>query len=44
MTAQEYAFIVTAVIGSLAAIGVVAARNVVHAALYLLVALARRSR
>ena len=39
MSAQEYAFTVTAVIGSLAAIGVVASRNVVHAALYLLVAL-----
>ena len=39
MSAQEYAFTVTAVIGSLAAIGVVGSRNVVHAALYLLVAL-----
>jgi NADH-quinone oxidoreductase subunit J len=39
VTSQEYAFIVTATIGSAAAIGVVAARNVVHAALYLLVAL-----
>jgi NADH-quinone oxidoreductase subunit J len=39
VTAQEYAFLVTAVIGSLAAVGVVTARNVVHAALYLVVAL-----
>jgi len=39
VTGQEYAFTVTAVVGSLAAIGVVASRNVVHAALYLLVAL-----
>ncbi len=39
MTAQEYAFCVMAVIGGLAAIGVVAARNVVHAALYLVVTL-----
>ena len=34
MTAQEYAFLVVAVVGSLAAIAVVTARNVVHAALY----------
>jgi NADH-quinone oxidoreductase subunit J len=40
VTAQEYAFIVTALIGSLSAVGVVTARNVVHAALYLVVALA----
>ena len=40
MTAQEYAFLVVAVVGSLAAIAVVTARNVVHAALYLVVALA----
>ena len=40
MTAQEYAFVVLAVIGSLAAIAVVTARNVVHAALYLVVTLA----
>jgi NADH-quinone oxidoreductase subunit J len=39
MTAQEYAFVVLAVIGSLAAIAVVTARNVVHAALYLVVTL-----
>ena len=40
MTAQEYAFLVVAVVGSLAAIAVVTARNVVHAALYLVVTLA----
>ncbi len=40
MTAQEYAFAVVAVVGSLAAVAVVTARNVVHAALYLVVALA----
>ena len=40
MTAQEYAFMVVAVIGGLAAVAVVTARNVVHAALYLVVALA----
>ena len=40
MTSQEYAFIVTAVLGTLAAVGTVTARNVVHAALYLVVALA----
>ena len=40
MSAQEYAFIVVAVIGSLAAISVVMARNVVHAALFLVIALA----
>jgi NADH-quinone oxidoreductase subunit J len=40
VTAQEYAFVVTAAIGSLAGVGVVTARNVVHAALYLVVALA----
>jgi NADH-quinone oxidoreductase subunit J len=39
VTAQEYAFCVMAVIGGLASIGVVAARNVVHAALYLVVTL-----
>jgi NADH-quinone oxidoreductase subunit J len=39
VSAQEYAFLVTAVVGSFAAIGVVGSRNVVHAALYLLVAL-----
>ena len=39
MTAQEYAFTVLAVIGSLAAVAVVTARNVVHAALYLVVTL-----
>ena len=40
MTAQEYAFMVTAVLGSVAAVGTVTARNVVHAALYLVIALA----
>jgi NADH-quinone oxidoreductase subunit J len=39
VTAQEYAFIVIAVVGSVSAIAVVTARNVVHAALYLMVAL-----
>jgi NADH-quinone oxidoreductase subunit J len=39
VTAQEYAFVVLAVIGSLAAIRLVTARNVVHAALYLVVTL-----
>lgn len=39
MTAQEYAFAVIAAIGSISAIAVVTARNVVHAALYLVVAL-----
>jgi NADH-quinone oxidoreductase subunit J len=40
VTSQEYAFVVTAVLGGLAAVGTVTARNVVHAALYLVVALA----
>jgi NADH-quinone oxidoreductase subunit J len=40
VTAQEYAFTVLAVVGSIAAVAVVTARNVVHAALYLVVALA----
>jgi NADH-quinone oxidoreductase subunit J len=40
VTAQEYAFVVVAVVGSLAAIAVVTARNVVHAALYLVISLA----
>jgi NADH-quinone oxidoreductase subunit J len=39
VTAEEYAFTVLAVVGSIAAIAVVTARNVVHAALYLVVAL-----
>lgn len=39
MTAQEYAFLVVATIGSISGIAVVTARNVVHAALYLVVAL-----
>jgi NADH-quinone oxidoreductase subunit J len=40
VSAQEYAFVVVAVIGSLAGISVVLARNVVHAALFLVIALA----
>ena len=40
VTAQEYAFIVVAVIGSISAVAVVTAHNVVHAALYLVVTLA----
>ncbi len=39
MSAQEYAFTVLAVVGGLSAIAVVTARNVVHAALYLVVTL-----
>jgi NADH-quinone oxidoreductase subunit J len=39
VSAQEYAFCVLAVIGSLSAVAVVTARNVVHAALYLVVTL-----
>ncbi len=39
MTAQEYAFLVLAAVGSVSAIAVVTARNVVHAALYLVVTL-----
>ncbi|MGZ8614453.1 MAG: NADH-quinone oxidoreductase subunit J family protein [Actinomycetota bacterium] len=39
MSSQEYAFLVLAVVGGLSAIAVVTARNVVHAALYLVVAL-----
>ncbi len=39
MSAQEYAFCVLAVVGSLSAVAVVTARNVVHAALYLVVSL-----
>ena len=39
MSAQEYAFAVVAAVGSISAIAVVTARNVVHAALYLVVAL-----
>ena len=40
MTGQEAAFLILAVIGGLAALLVVTSRNVVHAALYLVVALA----
>jgi len=39
MSAQEYAFCVLAVVGGLSAIAVVTVRNVVHAALYLVVSL-----
>ncbi|HET6713158.1 MAG TPA: NADH-quinone oxidoreductase subunit J [Actinomycetota bacterium] len=39
MSAQEYAFLVLAVVGGLSAIAVVTATNVVHAALYLVVSL-----
>ena len=39
MSAQEYAFLVLAVVGSLSAIAVVTSTNVVHAALYLVVSL-----
>jgi NADH-quinone oxidoreductase subunit J len=39
LSAQEYAFCVLAVVGSLSAVAVVTARNVVHAALYLVVSL-----
>lgn len=40
MSSQEYAFAVLAVVGVVAAIRLVTARNVVHAALYLVVTLA----
>ena len=40
MNAHEYAFVAVATIGSIAAVAVVTARNVVHAALYLVVTLA----
>jgi len=39
VSAQEYAFTVLAVVGSIGAVAVVTARNVVHAALYLVVTL-----
>jgi NADH-quinone oxidoreductase subunit J len=39
VTGQEYAFLVIAVVGSISAVAVVTARNVVHAALYLVVTL-----
>jgi NADH-quinone oxidoreductase subunit J len=39
MKAQEYAFLVLAAVGGVSAIAVVTARNVVHAALYLVVTL-----
>ena len=40
MSAPEYAFLVLATVGSVSAVAVVTARNVIHAALYLVVALA----
>lgn len=40
MTAQEWVFTVLAVVGTVAALRLVTARNVVHAALYLVVTLA----
>jgi NADH-quinone oxidoreductase subunit J len=40
MSAQEYAFVVLALVGTVAAFRLVTARNVVHAALYLVVTLA----
>jgi NADH-quinone oxidoreductase subunit J len=40
MTGHEYAFILLALIGTVAALRVVTARNVVHAALYLVLTLA----
>jgi NADH-quinone oxidoreductase subunit J len=40
VNAHEYAFVAVATIGSIAAVAVVTARNVVHAALYLVVTLA----
>jgi NADH-quinone oxidoreductase subunit J len=40
VTGQEYAFAVLAVVGTVAAVRLVTARNVVHAALYLVVTLA----
>jgi NADH-quinone oxidoreductase subunit J len=40
MSAQEYAFVVLALLGSVSAVRMVTARNVVHAALYLVVTLA----
>ena len=39
MSAQEYAFVVLALVGTLSAFRLVTARNVVHAALYLVVTL-----
>ena len=40
MSAQEYAFVVLALVGTVAAVRLVTAKNVVHAALYLVVTLA----
>ena len=40
MTGQEVAFLILALVGGLAGLLVVTSRNIVHAALYLVVALA----
>jgi NADH-quinone oxidoreductase subunit J len=40
LSAQEYAFAVLAIMGAVSALAVVTARNVVHAALYLVITLA----
>ena len=40
MSGQEYAFVVVALVGTVSAVRLVTARNVVHAALYLVVTLA----
>ncbi len=40
MTGQEYAFVVLALVGTVGAVRLVTAKNVVHAALYLVVTLA----
>ncbi len=40
MSSQEYAFVVLALVGTVAAVRLVTAKNVVHAALYLVVTLA----
>jgi len=40
MSAQEYAFVVLALVGTVAAVRLVTAKNVMHAALYLVVTLA----
>jgi NADH-quinone oxidoreductase subunit J len=40
MTGQEIAFLILAVLGGIGGLGVVTTRNIVHAALYLVVALA----
>src|SRR5438309_1473557 len=40
MTTQKYTFIILTIIGSISTVAVVTTRNIVHAALYLVVALA----